>query len=244
MTSTIVFDAYGTLYDIQSLACVTEEAFPGKGEMITQLWRMKQLEYTWLRSMMRRYEDFAVVTRESLTYTLRTLGLRCEDAVFERLMEEYVHLGLYPDTLSSLEALKERYRLAILSNGAPKMLDDLVRNTALDRFLEKTISIDAKKTFKPSPEAYALIEEELGAKPADVLFVSSNPWDAVGAKAAGLKVAWIERITPAAMALACEKLDVVPPLTMFMAMRMQMDELELQPDHRITGLSSLVELLS
>lgn len=243
MPDTIVFDAYGTLYDIQSVALVTDEAFPGKGDMITQIWRIKQLEYTWMRSMMRRYEDFATVTRQSLIYTLRILGLRYTDALFNRIMDKYVHLDCYPDAISTLEVLKNGRRLAILSNGAPGMLNDLVRNTGLERLLERTISVDPKKTFKPDPEAYTLIESDLGAKPADVLFVSSNPWDAIGAKAAGLKVAWIERVTPEAMALACETPQFVPPLTMFKAIRMQMDELGLEPDYRINGLSSLIPLL-
>jgi len=240
--TTVVFDAYGTLYDVQSVASVTDQAFPGYGDMITQIWRMKQLEYTWLRSMMRRYEDFSVVTRQSLIYTLRTLGLRYEEALFDRIMDKYVRLDCYSDTLSTLEALKGR-RLAVLSNGAPDMLNTLVRNTGLSRYLDKTISVDPKKTFKPDPEAYTLIESELGVRPADVLFVSSNPWDAIGAKASGLRVAWIERVTPEAMALACESSSLVPPLTMFKAIRMQMDELGLEPDYRISGLSSLAGLL-
>ncbi|MGJ5066122.1 haloacid dehalogenase type II [Bradyrhizobium oligotrophicum] len=240
--STVVFDAYGTLYDIQSVAAVTEQAFPGRGEMITQIWRMKQLEYTWLRSLMRRYEDFEAVTRQSLVYTLRILGLGYEEALLEAIMDKYVHLDPYPDTLSTLERLQGR-KLAILSNGAPAMLNALVRNTGLDRFLDKTISVDSKATFKPSPEAYSLIESELGAAPAEVLFVSSNPWDAIGAKAAGLTVAWIERVTPEAMAAACESCALVAPVTMFKAMRMQMDELGLAPDHRVRGLFDLPGLL-
>jgi 2-haloacid dehalogenase len=244
MPDTIVFDAYGTLYDIQSVALVTDEAFPGKGDMITQIWRIKQLEYTWMRSMMRRYEDFATVTRQSLIYTLRILGLRYTDALFDRIMDKYVHLDCYPDAISTLEALKMGRRLAILSNGAPEMLNDLVRNTGLDTLLDRTISVDSKKTFKPNQEAYTLIESDLGAKPADVLFVSSNPWDAIGARAAGLKVAWIERVTPGEMAKACDHADMISPLTMFKAIRMQMDELGLEPNYRINGLSALVDILN
>jgi 2-haloacid dehalogenase len=114
----VVFDAYGTLYDIQSVAAVTEEAFPGYGEIITQVWRIKQLEYTWLRSLMRRYQDFSVVTRESLSYTLRLLGLEYDGGIFERIMDKYLHLDLYPDARASLAALRSR-KLAILSNGSP-----------------------------------------------------------------------------------------------------------------------------
>ena len=238
----VVFDAYGTLYDIQSVARVTEQAFPGYGEIITQIWRIKQLEYTWLRSLMRRYEDFSVVTRESLTYTLKVLGLKHGASVFERIMEKYLDLDLYPDAAATLAAMQGR-KLAILSNGSPDMLGALVRNSGLAGVLDATISVDAQKIFKPSPDAYALIESTLGVAPADVLFVSSNPWDACGAKAFGLKVAWIERVTPEAMALACIKNDVVPPLTMFKAIRTQMDELGLEPDYRIRALAELPGLV-
>jgi 2-haloacid dehalogenase len=234
----VVFDAYGTLFDIQSVAAVTEEAFPGYGDIITQIWRIKQLEYTWLRSLMRRYQDFSAVTRESLAYTLRVLGLAHDDAVFDRIMDKYLHLDLYADATSALAAMRNR-KLAILSNGSPAMLDALVVNSGLDRVLDATISVDSKRIFKPAPEAYTLIESVLGVPPAEVLFVSSNPWDACGAKAFGLNVAWIERVSVEAMALACVKSDVVAPLTMFKAIRTQMDELGLEPDYRIRALSEL-----
>jgi 2-haloacid dehalogenase len=239
----VVFDAYGTLYDIQSVAAVTEETFPGYGDIITQVWRIKQLEYTWLRSLMRRYEDFSVITKDSLAYTIRMLGLKHDAATFERIMDKYLHLDLYPDALATLARLKDR-KLAILSNGSSGMLNTLVKNSGLDRVLDATISIDSKKIFKPAPDAYTLIESRLGVRPNEVMFVSSNPWDACGAKAFGLNVAWIERVTPQAMALACVKSDAVPPLTMFKALRTQMDELGVEPDHRIHGLSELPGLLN
>jgi 2-haloacid dehalogenase len=238
----VVFDAYGTLYDIQSVAAVTEEAFPGYGEMITQVWRIKQLEYTWLRSLMGRYRDFSVITRDSLAYTLRVLGLEHDSGVFERIMDKYLHLDLYPEAAAALEAMRDR-KLAILSNGSTGMLNTLVRNSGLDRVLDATISIDSKKIFKPAPDAYSLIETTLHVPPAEVLFVSSNPWDACGAKAFGLNVAWIERVTPEAMALACVKSDLVTPLTMFKAIRTQMDELGIEPDYRIHALSELPALV-
>jgi 2-haloacid dehalogenase len=239
----VVFDAYGTLYDIQSVAAVTEEAFPGYGEIVTQIWRIKQLEYTWLRSLMRRYEDFSVVTRESLAYALRVLGLKYDGIAFERIMDKYLHLDLYPDALATLAAMQGR-KLAILSNGSTGMLNALVANSGLDRLLDATISIDSRKIFKPAPDAYMLIEAVLKVPPGEVLFVSSNPWDACGAKAFGLNVAWIERVTPEAMALACVKSDLVAPLTMFKAIRTQMDELGLEPDHRIHTLSELPRLVA
>ena len=238
----VVFDAYGTLYDIQSVAAVTEQVFPGYGEMVTQVWRIKQLEYTWLRSLMHRYEDFSVVTLQSLVYTLRILALKHDSGVLQRIMEKYLHLDLYPDAATALAAMRG-CKLAILSNGSPAMLDALVRNSGLHRVLDATISVDSQKVFKPAPDAYSLIEAVLGVSPAEVLFVSSNPWDACGAKAFGLNVAWIERVTPEAMALACATSDHVPPLTMFKAIRMQMDELGIEPDYRIKTLADLPGLL-
>jgi len=239
----VVFDAYGTLYDIQSVAAVTEQAFPGHGDMITQIWRIKQLEYSWLRSLMGRYENFTAITRDSLAYSLRVLGLCPETDVFDRIMDKYLALDLYPDALATLAAMTDR-KLAILSNGSPAALKALVKSSGLDRMLHATISVDAVKIFKPSPQAYALIQPALGISPADVLFVSSNPWDVCGAKAFGLKVAWIERVSPDAMAAACATSDLVPPLTMFKALRTQMDELGFAPDYRIAALSDLTELIA
>lgn len=239
----VVFDAYGTLYDVQSVADVTDETFPGYGELITQVWRIKQLEYTWLRSLMGRYEDFSAVTRDALVYTLNCLGLEYDDAAFARVMDRYLHLALYPDALLALEAMAEK-KLAILSNGSPDMLNALVRNSGLHRILDAVISVDTNGIFKPAPQAYALIESTLKIPPRDVLFISSNPWDVCGAKAFGLNVAWIERVTPEAMALACLESDTLPPLTMFKAIRTQMDELGFQPDYRIRALSELPALIA
>lgn len=239
----VVFDAYGTLYDVQSVAAVTDETFPGYGELISQIWRLKQLEYTWLRSLMDRYEDFSVITRDSLSFTLKALGLTFDAAMFERIMDKYVHLDLYPDAKQALAGLKGQ-KLAILSNGSNDMLNALVRNTGLDAILDATISIDTTKIFKPSPRTYELIEKNLGVKPHEVLFVSSNPFDACGAKAFGLNVAWIERVTPQAMAAEFTKADLVRPLSMFKAIRMQMDEYGLEPDYRISALADLPKLVT
>jgi 2-haloacid dehalogenase len=163
--------------------------------------------------------------------------------MFDLIMDKYVHLDLYPDAMDALAALKA-YKLAILSNGSTGMLNALVSNSGIDKILDATISVESKKIFKPSPQAYTLIEEKLGVEPKEVLFVSSNPFDVCGAKAFGLNVAWIERITAGAMALECKKTDMVRPLTMFRAMRMQMDQLGLDPDYRVNGLSGLPVLLA
>lgn len=234
----VVFDAYGTLYDVQSVADVTEQSFPGYGDLITQVWRMKQLEYSWLRSLMERYEDFAVVTRASLVFTLRCLDLPQDPAVIARLMERYLRLDPYPDARTTLEALGG-YQRAILSNGSPSMLRALVSASGLGQLLDATISVDARKAFKPSPQAYTLIERVLGTPPQEVLFVSSNPFDVAGAKSFGLEVAWIERIKPDTLARNLVARDRLAPLTMFQILRTQLDELGFTPDHRIGSLSEL-----
>lgn len=238
----IVFDAYGTLYDTQSVAAITEESYPGHGEIITQIWRLKQLEYTWLRTLMGRYADFWEITRESLEYTLGCLGLKHDEAVFGRIMDKYYHLDLYPDAMQTLKALSG-HKLAILSNGSVDMLNRLVRNTGLDKILDATISIDQKKSFKPKADVYKLIESELGVAYDDVLFVSSNGFDACGAKNVGLKVAWIERVTARSLAGELTGSRQLDPLTMFKALRMRMEELGLEPDYRIHGLSDLLEVV-
>ena len=238
----IVFDAYGTLYDVQSVAAVTEAAFPGFGETITQIWRQKQLEYTWLRSLMGRYASFEDVTRESLSYTLENLGLVSDDAIFARIMDKYRYLDPYPDALATLKELKDKATLAILSNGSTDILNALVANTGLAPILDATISIDACRVFKPSPQTYTLIEETLGVAPRDTLFVSSNGFDVSGAKAFGLNVAWIERIT--AVKLAQEfRNGTTGPLTMFKALRMRSEHMGFEPDYRIGALSDLTKLV-
>ncbi len=239
----VVFDAYGTLYDIQSVAVVTEATYPGYGDVITQIWRMKQLEYTWLRSLMGQYRDFATVTQDSLTYTLKLLGLAYDGGVFAGIMSKYLDLDLYPDSKPALVAMSDR-KLAILSNGSPKMLDELVQNSGLDGLLSDVISVDRAHSFKPSPKAYELVETALGFAPEEVLFVSSNAFDASGAKSFGFRVAWIERVTGTAMAEAFADGKVPSPLTMFKALRMQMDELGFEPDYRVRSLAALSDLFA
>lgn len=241
--STFVFDAYGTLYDVNSVATATEEAFPGYGDTITQVWRLKQLEYTWLRSLMGRYEDFSTVTRESLLYTLKTLGLQAEPETVDAILDRYLHLSLYSDALEALEGLREAgHQVTILSNGSQEMLDALVRNSGLDTLLDAVISIDEKRIYKPSPEAYSLVGEKLGVSADDVVFVSCNPFDVCGAKSYGFKLAWIERVP--AMSLQAEIRDgqSLEPSTMFKVLRMRMDELGYEPDVRIHTLLDLIGL--
>lgn len=239
----IVFDAYGTLYDVQSVASATEAAFPGHGEYITQVWRQKQLEYSWLRSLMGRYEDFRAVTRDSLNYTLSTIGLQADATLLDRIVDAYNTLSPYPETEQALGLLGD-YRLAILSNGSPDMLDALVRNSGLDRYLEAVISVDAKHAYKPDPRAYELVQERLGVEPEAVAFVSSNGFDVAGAKSFGFKVARIERVTPAALRQELAGGGPIGPATTFRALRTQPEALGFTPDAVVGSLLALPDLIS
>jgi len=182
-----VFDAYGTLYDVHSVAARCESCFPGKGAQLSQLWRAKQLEYTWQRSLMQHYVPFSTVTREALAYGCEALKLELSVAQMEGLMGEYTRLSLYSDVGATLKKIAGKK--AILSNGSPDILLPLVENSGLE--LDAVISVDELKVFKPAPQVYQLAVETLQTK--NIGFVSSNCWDAIGAKSYGFTVYWINR---------------------------------------------------
>jgi 2-haloacid dehalogenase len=237
-----VFDAYGTLYDVQSISRVINAAFPGHGEYITQVWRLKQLEYSWLRSLMGRYEDFLTVSRESLDYTLGTLGFAAEEALIGRLIDAYNNLSPYPEATEALGALKN-YDRAILSNGSPGMLDALVRNTGLKSYLDAVISVDTNKVFKPDPRAYELVPARLNVRPEEVVFVSSNGFDVAGARSFGFKVARIERVTPAALRGELLSGPNIGPAAMYSALRTQTETLGLPAHAVVDSLLALPDLV-
>jgi 2-haloacid dehalogenase len=185
----LVFDAYGTLYDVHSVMTRCESCWPGKGAQLSQLWRAKQLEYTWQRSLMRRYVPFSTVTREALAYACAALGLQLSVAQMEGLMGEYLRLATYPDVAHSLQSLK--MKCAILSNGSPDMLLPLVEHSGLK--LDAVLSVDEVKIFKPAPQVYELAVQKLAVPKDRIGFVSSNCWDALGAKSYGFTVYWINR---------------------------------------------------
>jgi 2-haloacid dehalogenase len=186
-----VFDAYGTLFDVHSVVDAGREVTTDPA-MLSATWRQKQLEYTWLRALMGRYEDFWAVTESALRYAIRRLQLTASQAQVDRLMRAYLSLACFPDVMPGLARVGSR-PCAILSNGAPAMLAAAVASSGLDRYLQHVISVDVVKTFKPSPIVYALGPQMLGIAAADLLFVSSNAWDAAGAKAFGYQVAWCNR---------------------------------------------------
>jgi 2-haloacid dehalogenase len=192
--SALVFDAYGTLFDVHSVTRLAEELFPGKGAALSVAWRSKQLEYTWLRSLMGTYEDFNRVTVSALEWSFEHLGLEPDDKARRAMMDEYRRLAPYPEVPAALEALASTKPLAILSNGHPDMLNAVVEHNGLrERFRGGVLSVHAAKTFKPAPSVYRLAEEALGVPRSMMGFVSSNGWDAAGAKSFGFRVFWVNR---------------------------------------------------
>jgi len=192
----LVFDAYGTLFDVHSLTALAESLAPGRGSALSQLWRAKQLEYTWLSSLMAPSadgrDDFAVLTSRALDYALASLAIELGDDARSRLRGAYLTLAPFADVAATLAALAPRPRW-ILSNGTTAMLEPLVRQSGLDRHLDGVLSVDAAGIFKPSPRVYQLAVDRLQLPVASIGFVSSNCWDAVGAKAFGFTTFWVNR---------------------------------------------------
>jgi 2-haloacid dehalogenase len=188
----LVFDAYGTLFDVHSVASLAEELFPGRGAELSRLWRAKQLEYSWLRSLMDRYEDFWRVTESALIFACETLKLACDLDQRARLMKAYLTLKPFPEVHQVLAVLAD-FRLAILSNGTPEMLEAAVKSSGLDGIFGHVISVDGVRRYKPSPRAYELATQILGIDKGVVGFVSSNSFDVNGAKAFGFWTCWVNR---------------------------------------------------
>jgi len=190
MIKALVFDAYGTLFDVHSVQARCESFWPGKGAQLSQLWRARQLEYTWQRSLMRRYAPFSQVTEEALLFACEFLQLKIQREGTQTLLAEYRRLSLFPEVSRAFEKFSGK-KLAILSNGSPDMLDPLVAQSGLS--FDAVLSVDALKVYKPAPEVYQLAVDRLGVAKQDIGFVSSNGWDAVGAKSFGFEVNWINR---------------------------------------------------
>jgi 2-haloacid dehalogenase len=188
----LVFDAYGTLFDVHSVTAQCERLWPGKGAAISQLWRSKQLEYTWQRSLMRRYENFRSVTEGALRYVCAAQKIECGDSHVKTLMDEYLRLAAFPEVPQALKQLGSR-KLAILSNGSPDMLEPLVRNAGLAAAFAAVLSVDSLEVYKPDPRVYQLAVDALGIASSKIGFVSSNCWDACGARAFGFTTFWISR---------------------------------------------------
>jgi 2-haloacid dehalogenase len=191
----VVFDAYGTLFDVQSVeaTCATLARDPAA---FVAHWRARQLEYSWLRSLMGRYADFATVTAEALEQTLAHFKLHPGDEIVGDLLAAWETLEPFPEVPATLDRLRD-LPLAILSNGSPAMLAALLAHTRLGDRFAAVLSVDAARAYKPDPRVYALAPAALDLPAEQILFVSANAWDAVGAKAYGFRVAWCNRTSRA-----------------------------------------------
>lgn len=190
----VVFDLYGTLFDVHSVAARCESFYPQRGREISLIWRQKQLEYTWLRSLMRQYQDFERATEDALVYACQHLGLDLTDARKQVLCNEYLRITPFPEVPAALQAMRDSgLPLAILSNGSINSIDTVVKNAGLYDQFAHLISVDAIKIFKPDARVYALAEQMMQLDRNAILFVSSNAWDVTGAGYYGYPTCWINR---------------------------------------------------
>jgi 2-haloacid dehalogenase len=190
-----VFDAYGTLFDVNSAARGLQDELGPRWQPLAELWRTKQLQYTWLRGLGGHHADFWTVTSDALSFALETLKI--DDAeLHRRLMTLYLSLNVYPDVIDTLERLKAGgMRLAILSNGTPAMLASAAGNSNIARLLDAVLSVEAVGVFKPHPSVYRLAADRLQLTPGEICFLSSNGWDAYAAKAFGFHAVWCNRFS-------------------------------------------------
>lgn len=192
--SAIAFDAYGTLFDVYSIGALAEELFPGSGAELAGIWRVAQIDYTRIRTLCGRYRDFWHITSDALHYAAAELHLGLDGEKHRLLMDQYLHLDAFEESLDMVRILKtEGFRLAILSNGTPHMLESAVNAAGMAGLFDHLISVDKVQKFKTAPEAYQLGPDTLGCPPEEILFVSSNGWDVCGASWFGYRTFWVNR---------------------------------------------------
>ncbi len=202
----VLFDAYGTLFDVYSVGLLAEQLFPGFGERLSLLWRDKQIDYTRIHSMSARYRPFWDITRAGLRFAAARLGLELPGATEEKLMNQYRHLSAFPENIDVLSELKRRgVPAGILSNGDPQMLAVAVKSAGLSALLAHVLSVHEVRRFKTDPTAYAIGPQALAMPAKDILFVSSNGWDAIGATWFGYTTLWVNR-----NGAPLEQLDTAP----------------------------------
>jgi 2-haloacid dehalogenase len=190
----IAFDAYGTLFDVYSVGALAEQLFPGRGAELSALWREVQIGYTRVRTLSDHYVPFWQVTEDALVFSARKLGLDLTDDDRKRLMSQYACLSAFPENLGALKELKKLgLPLAILSNGTPEMLDIAVKSAGMNGLFDHLLSVEAVKKYKTAPEAYRLGPDAFKLPTREILFVSSNCWDAIGATWFGYTTFWINR---------------------------------------------------
>ncbi len=207
MRGVAVFDAYGTLFDTEGLVTRAEAEAPGHGQALVGLWRAKQLEYTWLRSLLDRYRDFWAVTRDALEFACEAAGLHLSAEARDRLMSAWLEVPAFPDAAPALSDFTARgVRCCVFSNGTRQMLQSAAASSGLNRYLDAVLSVDdGVRVYKPHPAAYEFVCHSLGVPREEVLFVSSNGFDVAGAASYGFPTAWVNR-----RGLPWERLGVTP----------------------------------
>ncbi|HRZ62689.1 MAG TPA: haloacid dehalogenase type II [Rubrivivax sp.] len=201
----VLFDAYGTLFDVHSVALLAEQLFPGQGERLSLLWRERQIDYTRLLTMSGRYRPFWEVTRAALRFAALRLALPLDAAGEDRLMNQYRHLSAFPEARDVLAALhRAAVPAGILSNGDPDMLAVAVKSAGFAAWLDPLLSVHAVQRYKTDAAAYALGPQALRLAARDILFVSSNGWDAIGATWYGYTTLWVNRNGAPLEQLDCE----------------------------------------
>ena len=206
MPQAVLFDAYGTLFDVYSVGLLAEQLYPGHGAALAQLWRDKQIDYTRLASMSGRYRPFWDLTRAGLRYAVLRLGLQPDAASEDRLMQQYRQLSAFAESREVLEGLQARgIRAGILSNGDPEMLAVAIRSAGLADLIDPVLSAHTVQRFKTDAAVYQLGPDALGLPAREILFVSSNGWDAIGATWFGYSTLWVNRA-----GLPIEQLDTLP----------------------------------
>jgi len=208
-----VFDAYGTLFDVHAAIARHRAAAGPDADRFSEIWRTKQLEYTWTLTLAGRYSDFWALTQQALDYTFERVPT-VDRALREKLLEAYLKLDAFPDARQVLRDLKARGdRTAILSNGSPDMLTSVVETAGVKEHLDAVLSVDTVRIFKPRPEVYALVTDRFAVKPSEVTFVSSNRWDVMGAAAFGFRCVWVNRSGMPNEYAAFQPAAVVPNLS-------------------------------
>lgn len=202
----IAFDAYGTLFDVKSVAVLAEEVFPGDGKDLAELWRERQIDYTRIRTMSGQYADFWTITRDALEFACDRLALDLKPRDRDRLMAQYERLPAFPENLHALQELRRLGAiLGILSNGTPWMIANAVAAAGMDGLFDHILSVDSVRKYKTAPEAYQLGPDAFGCPARDILFISSNAWDVCGATWFGYTTFWVNRFEA-----PIEKLGVHP----------------------------------
>ncbi len=200
-----VFDAYGTIFDVATPVSRNAAQLGDKGAKLVDLWRRKQLEYTWLRSMMNRHADFWKITEESLDFALEALDVSGE-GLRDKLLQAYRTMDPFPDAVKTLTMLKENgFERAILSNGTPEMLQTAVHHAGMDSLISRLLSVESVGCYKPDPTVYRFAVQGLDVPPDRVLFISANGWDIAGAASYGLRTVWVNR-----HGLPVDRLSVAP----------------------------------